>query len=155
MGHSSDGLQAGGAETVDGLSGNVVRQLSAVDDQTAGIQVQLVDGHGAAGDDVADLLRMLLDVGNLGDDTLQGLGSVVNGMHISETAFAGAAARGSAVCNNNRCGHWNYLLNIIIFLWNTLLFCMERVHTLVLYHTFLENPQFFQCSSIKNKSGFR
>ena len=113
VGNGGDGLQAGRAETVDGLGGNVIGKLSAVDDQSAGVQVQLVDSHGAAGDHVADLLGMLLDVRDLGNNTLQRLSGVVDGMHVGQAALTGAAARGSTVSNNNRIGHGNLLLNSI------------------------------------------
>ena len=58
-------------------------------------------------------MRMLLDIRNLGDNTLQALGGVVHRMDIMQTALTSAGAGSAAIGHDNRIAHLFYLQILI------------------------------------------
>ncbi len=103
LGSKRDGLQAGGAEAVDGHRGGFDRETGAERGDAGDVHALFAFGHGAAEDDVVDLLGV--DRRNAGEDFFYGEGSEIVGARGTQRAFVGAAY-GSAYGGNDY-GFWH------------------------------------------------
>ena len=99
VGGGGDGLQAGGAVAVDGLGGDAVGQPGPLDNQPGHIAALDTEGHGAAHDHVADVLRP--ELGYSGQHTQKGLGAILHGVELGKGALAGLAVGGAAEGDNH------------------------------------------------------
>ena len=94
----SDGLQAGGTESVDGLRRYRLRQAGQQGTDTCHIHALFAFGHGATDDDVIDALGV--DARGLRDDLSEAVCQHVGGVHILESAARGFGHRGTGGGND-------------------------------------------------------
>src|SRR5260370_13621671 len=89
FGGEGDGLQAGRTEAVDGHGGGVHGKAGAEGGDARDVHALLAFGHGAAEDDVVDLLGV--DGGHAGERFLDGESGEIVGARGAQRSFVGAA----------------------------------------------------------------
>ena len=93
LGGLRDGLQAGGAEAVDGHGRGFDGQAGAQRGDARDVHALLGFGHGAAEDDVVDFLGV--EAGHAVDGGADGDGSQIVGARGAQSALAGLADGGA------------------------------------------------------------
>src|SRR6202022_4912386 len=100
FGGERDGLQAGGAEAIDGHRGGFNRETCAGCSNARDVNALLAFGHGAAKNDVVDLFGV--DGRNASEDFFYGESGKIVGARGAERALVSSADRRANCGNNNR-----------------------------------------------------